>query len=171
MSTLTGYNEPVPSRDAWVEVTVGGKSLKGYLTDDALRWLEQSLLQRVNNTPFRLQEADQLTAIAASDSGTLGGDQVAGLYRVNVYREVTVADPVSSGLAITLTWTHNGNVLTRTLSAFASAPQLVGDNASDVELVEVQEGTPILYTMTYASAGGVARFAATLTAELIQPIG
>ncbi len=175
MSELIGYNEPFPSRDAIVTVTVGegdqAQTFKGFPTDDLIRWMEQSLLQRVQNTPFRLQGADELTSIDASTAGTLGGDQVAGLYRVSVYREVTTADPVSSSLQITLTWTHNGATCSRVLSSFAGAPQVLGDNASNTELVQVDPGTPILYTLTYASAGGVGRFTATLTAELVQPIG
>lgn len=159
---LPGYNEPFPSRDAIVK-----SSRKS--ADVFTRWNEQSLLNRVDRTPFRVQSSDQLTNIGASTSGTIATEQAGGLYRVSVYREVTTADPVSSSLAIALGWTHNGKSLTRTLSAFTGAPQTVNDTAGDSVVIEIDAGTPISYTVTYASnTPGLARFEATLMAELLE---
>lgn len=163
MSQLIGYNEPFPVRDAIVKETRKP-------ADVLVRYEEQSLQQRLNATPFRLQGADILTDITSSQLGTLGGDEVAGLYRVSVYREVLAADGVSSGLEGVIGWTHNGKALTRDLSAFSGAPQTISDNAGDNVIIEVDPGTPISYVLTYASAGAGAVFYAVLCAELLQPI-
>lgn len=164
MSELIGFNEPFISRDRIVDKD-------RYPTTEFVTWMEQSLLKRVQSTPFQMQSATPITNIGASTIGTLGGDSVAGLYRVTVYREVTTADPVSSGLDIVLAWSHNGKALTRTLTAFAGVPQTINDSVGDTAIIQIDAGTPITYTVVYASAGGVARFAATLTAELVQAIG
>lgn len=161
---IPGFNEPFPSRDAIVK-----PSRKA--TETLVRWQEQSLQERVDRTPFRVEVEAELT-VDASTSGNLGGDQVAGLYRIVAYREVTTADPVSSSLALVIGWTHNGKALTRTLSAFAGAPQTINDTAGDVAVIETDAGTPISYTITYASnTPGLAQFVVTLVAELVNAQG
>lgn len=157
--------EPYPVRDPIVK-----KSLKP--ADVLVRWEEQTLQNRVDASPYRVQDAEVLTDIAASAAGTLGGDQTAGLYRVSAYREVTVQDPVSSSLALVIAWTHNSKALTRTLAAFTGAPQNVNSTVGDVTAIEIDPGTPISYTLTYASnTPGLARFSCSLSAELLQSIG
>ena|SRR5688572_18688367 len=161
---LPGYNEPFPSRDVIVK-----KSRKA--SDTFIRYSEQSVEQRLARTPFRVQPFDTLTDVSASGSGTIATDQISGVYRVSVYREVTTADPVSSSLAVSVQWTHNGKALTRTLPAFGAAPQTVNDSAGDATVIEIDPGTPISYTYTYASnTAGLARFDLTIGAELLQAI-
>jgi hypothetical protein len=142
----------------------------GKATDELSKWSE-SLNRQVVASPVAPEPATELPDVSANDSGTLGGTFVAGMYRVNAYREVMVQDPVSSSLAITLTWTHNAKAMTRTLSAFGGAPQVTTDSASDVEIIEIDPGTTIGYTLTYASnTPGLARFQITLLAELLQTL-
>lgn len=130
-----------------------------------------SLERQSGASPVQPNPPIVITDVQANDSGTLGGLESAGLYRVSVYREVTTADPVSSSLAIVLAWTHNGKALTRTLSTFAGAPQTVTDTASDVEMMEVDPGTSISYALTYVSnTPGSARFTVTMTAELVGAV-
>lgn len=160
----TGNLEPYPVRDPIVKT-----SRKA--ADVLVRYEEQVVQQRLDESPQRVQAAEVLTNIAASDVGTLGGDQSAGLYRVTAYREVTTQDPVSSSLALVISWTHNGKALNKTLAAFGAAPQTIFDTAVDVIAVQIDPGTPISYTLTYASnTPALARFACTMSAELLQAI-
>ena len=130
-----------------------------------------SLERQAGASPVQPNPPILLTDVQANGSGVLGGLESAGLYRVSVYREVTTADPVSSSLTIDLAWTHNGKALTRTLSLFAGAPQTVTDTASDVEMMEVDPGTSISYTLTYVSnTPGAARYSVTMAAELVGAV-
>lgn len=139
-------------------------------TDELIKWAE-SITRQAEASPVLPQPVERLTGVAASDSGTLGGVDTAGVYRVSAYREVTVADPVSSSLAIEIAWTHNAKSLTRLLSTFSGAPQALTDTASDVTVIEIDSGTVISYTITYASNTlGLAEFQVVLAAELIQTI-
>lgn len=140
----------------------------GKSTDALVKWAE-SIERQTDAAPVRPDDGVRLENVGASDAGTLGGADVAGTYRVSAYREVVVADPVSSALGITIGWTHNGKALTRTLSAFGGAPQTVNDTASDLTVVEIDPGTTISYTLTYASnTPGLGRFFASLVAELLE---
>lgn len=143
----------------------------GKCTDELIRWAE-SIEQQADASPARPQPAEALTDLSVSASGTLGGDQAAGLYRVSVYREVEIADPVSSSLNGSINWTHNGKALTRNVSAFAGAPQTINDTAGDTIVIQIDPGTVISYTLTHVSnTPGLARFTATLMAELLQTVG
>ena len=143
---------------------------EGKPTDEMAKWAE-SMERQSSAAPVAPEPAVQLENIAASDSGTLGGDIPSGIYAVYAYREVLVADPVSSSLALSIGWTHNGKALTRTLSAFSGSPQTVNDTVSDVTVIETDPNTPISYTLTYASnTPGVARFQCSLIGNLLQTL-
>ena len=142
----------------------------GKSTDELSRWVE-SIEQQADASPTRPQPAEELTNVSASDTGTLGGDQAAGLYRVSAYREVTTADPVSSSLAVVIGWTHNGKALTRTLPAFGGTPQTINDTQGDTTVIQIDPGTVISYTLAYLSnTPALARFDVTLMAELLQTV-
>jgi hypothetical protein len=158
-----GYREPFPSNDVIVDK-------HGRPTDQLTDWVELGLERALQAAPIRLQPTEVLTDVSASDSGTLGGDETAGFYRVSGYREVTVADPVSSSLTLTIGWTHNSKALTRTFN-FGAAPQTVNDTDGVVTVVQIDPGTVISYTLTYLSnTPAMARFDVTLSAELIQSL-
>lgn len=164
MSTLPGFNEPYPSRDAIVKPN-------RHPTDILTRWEEQSLLQRVNQSPYRVQPAEVLTNVAASASGTLGGDQTAGLYRVTFYLECVAADPVSQSLTLVIGWNHNTKALTRSLAVLTGAPLAIDSTTGGVAGIDIDAGTPISYTLTYASnTPGLGKFDVTMSAELLQAI-
>lgn len=147
----------------------------GKPTDEMAKWAE-SVQRQTGASPVAPDPAAQLGVapdppIQQSRSGTLGGDIPAGLYAVYVYREVIVADPVSSSLNGSINWTHNGKAMTRALSAFAGAPQTINDSAGDVLVIEIDPNTPISYTLTYASnTPGLAEFQASLLANLLQTL-
>lgn len=150
---------------------IGDKGVnKNKATDELIKWAE-SITRQSEASPVLPQPVTRLTGVDANATGNLGGAETAGVFRVSAYREVTVADPVSSSLAIDIAWTHNGKALTRTLSAFTGAPQTVTDTISDVEIIEVDAGSAISYSLTYASnTPGLAEFQVVLAAELIQTI-
>lgn len=150
---------------------IGDKGVdKNKATDELIKWAE-SISRQSEASPVLPQPVTRLTGVDASDSGTLGGAETAGVFRISAYREVTVADPVSSSLAIAIAWTHNTKALTRTLAAFTGAPQTITDTVSDVTIIEVDAGTAISYTLTYASnTPGLAEFQVVLAAELIQSV-
>lgn len=150
---------------------VGDKGVdKDKATDELIKWAE-SITRQAEASPVQPQPTTRLSDVAASTTGSFGDTQTAGFYRISVYREVTTADPVSSSLAIAIGWTHNGKTLTRTLSTFSGAPQTTTSTASDVTMIEIDSGTVISYTLTYASnTPGLARFQVTLSAELIETI-
>lgn len=150
-------------------IGLAGKN-KAKATDELIKWAE-SIERQADASPVRPQPAEVLTDVAANATGTLTGTEAAGLYRVTAYREVTVVDPVSSSLAIAISWTHNSKALTRTLSTFSGAPQATTSTAGDVTAIEIDPGTTISYSLTYASnTPGLARFSVTMSAELIQTI-
>lgn len=140
----------------------------GKATDELVKWAE-SIQRQSGASPVAPQPGEQITDITASTSGTFGGNLSAGLYAIYAYREVVVADPVSSSLALALAWTHNGKAMTRNLSAFSGAPQTINDSKSDVEVVEIDPNTTISYTLTYASnTPDLAEFQCSLIANLLQ---
>ena len=142
----------------------------GKPTDEMAKWAE-SMERQSSASPVAPQPAEQLENISASTAGTLGGDIPAGIYAIYAYREVVIADPVSSSLALSIGWTHNGKALTRSLSAFTGAPQTINATASDVTVVEIDPNTPISYTLTYASnTPGLGRFQCSLIANLLQNV-
>lgn len=161
MVSIPGYNEPYPVRDAIVK-----PSRKP--ADVLVRWEEQSLLARVDRTPFLVQSEVELT-VDASTSLTLGGDQVAGLFRITGYVEVDVADPVSQSLTITIGFTHHGKALTRTAIVFTGTPMTINDNDGFVISIETDEGSSISATLTYVSnTPGLGVFLVSLSSELVN---
>lgn len=161
MPSIPGYNEPYPVRDAIVK-----RSRKP--TDVLVRWEEQSLLARVDRSPFRVQ-TESSASVNASTSLTLGGDQSSGLFRITGYVEVVTADPVSQSLTITLGFTHNGKALTRQAVVVSGAPMTINDNAGFVVGIETDEGTSISATLTYASnTPGLGVFLVTVSSELVD---
>lgn len=157
----------LPFNDVLVEMK--GKDA-GKATDELVKWAE-GVQRQSNASPVAPDPSVQLEDIAASTSGTLGGDIPSGLYAIYLYREVTVQDPVSSSLTVALGWTHNGKALTRTMTAFAGAPQTVNDTVGDVAVLEIDPNTPISYTITYTSnTPAMARFQCALIANLLQTL-
>ena len=150
---------------------VGSKGVdKNKATDELIKWAE-SITRQSEASPVLPQPVTELYNVNANSTGNLGGSEAAGVYRISAYREVTTADPVSSSLALSIAWTHNAKSLTRTLSAFTGAPQATTNTASDVSIIEVDVGTAISYSLTYASnTPGLGQFQVVLAAELIQTV-
>lgn len=149
----------------------------GKATDEMARWGE-GIQRQASAAPVAPNPAERLGApaagppLTASASGTIGGAIPSGMYTVYVYREVLVADPVSSSLNGTINFTHNGKALTRSLATFGGAPQTINDNIGDVIPIETDPNTGISYTLTYASnTPALAGFQVTLLANLMETVG
>lgn len=161
---IPGFNEPFPSRDAIVK-----PSRKA--DDPLVRWTEQSLLERVELTPFRVTQNGEALQVNSSSSTTLGGDQTSGQYRVTLYAEVVTADPVSQSLTLTITWTHNAKPLSRALAAFTGAPMTTLQTVGFTEVIAIDAGTPIGLQWTYASnTPGLGVFEVIANAELVEAL-
>ena len=144
----------------------------GKATDEFVKWTN-GLTRQAGASPVAPVPAETHGApgagLTATVSGNFGGTLTAGLYRISAYREVLVADPVSSSLALEIQWTHNGKALVRTLAAFTGAPQTIADSAGDVTILDIDPNTTIGYTLTYASnTPALAQFQVTMLAELLQ---
>ena len=160
--SIPGFNEPFPSRDQIAKPDLTA-------SDALMIWVEQSLQTRIQASAYRVPSISPMTNVQGSGAGVLVANATAGQYRISAYREVEVADPVSSSLAITIGFTHGTKALIRQLSAFAGAPQTINDNAGDTVVIDVDAGTPISFTLVYASnTPALARFYVSLTPELVQ---
>lgn len=89
---------------------------------------------------------NQSAAIATT---TLQTVTQAGLYRVNWCARVTVADGVSSSLAVTLTWREGSHTNTKTFAALTGDTTSTYDGA--VWPLYADSGTLITYATAYAS--------------------
>lgn len=180
MATGSLFIRPLPFDDELIITKSGAGQRQGLApkptdvgkaTDALSKWAE-GIQRQAGASPVSPNPAEHLTAIVGSSAGTIGGAIPAGIYVVYAYREVIAADPVSSSLGLTLSWTHNGKAMTRTLSAFGGAPQTVNDSVGDAEVIVIDPNTSIGYTLTYASnTPGLAQFEAFLMANLLQTIG
>lgn len=72
-----------------------------------------------------------------------------GAYRINVYTRITVPATVNSSAQITIGWTEDGQTCTRPLTA--NTGNAVDSTESDVEMINVDGGTAITYSVAYAS--------------------
>jgi hypothetical protein len=161
---IPGLNEPFPSRDEIVKA-----SRKG--ADVFVRWIEQGLLARLSASPVLAEPPVVLTDKNTTQADTIGGTQSAGFYQVNAYLECTTADGGGAPTAqLTLTWTHNGKVLTRTYTALSGSN--VANTRGEVDVIQIDGGTPVDYTIVYTAGATplLFKFSATLSLTLVASI-
>ena len=72
-----------------------------------------------------------------------------GLYRVNIYQTIAVADTVSSSLTTTIGWTDLA--VAKTFSTAAMTGNVTTANDSVVRMIHIDNASPITYATTYAS--------------------
>lgn len=156
---IPGFNEPFPVRDAIVKENRRP-------ADVLVRYEEQSLLLQVQAAPRRTQPAAQISLSSSSESGRLGGDQIAGLYRVSWAAYVRTLEAAST-VTLAVLWTYGGIVRTQTFTALNGAA--VANQQGGVHPIQIDAGTPILYTLTYVGATLV--YDATISAELVEAMG
>ena len=160
---IPGYNEPF----LWALNRVTDKD--GKASGVFSRWFDTSFQARVDATPVVADPPEVLDAQSASTSGTVGGSQSAGLYRVSYYAQIITAAGVSSGLQLTLTWTHEGVAQSETFTNLTG--NTTTTHQSQSLMIEIDPGTTIGYSLTYASNPASAMvYYAVLCAELIQPL-
>src|SRR5687767_4797856 len=99
--SLQGLNEPFPSRDKLV-------TEDRYPESEFVRWMEQSLLPRVESAAASVDNISAEGLTAGVTISPIGGDQIAGKYRFSIYLQVVTPAAATSSLQVTLTWTYNG---------------------------------------------------------------
>lgn len=148
---------PIPAQDP---IAIAGGMI-------GQRWVEYFTAQdlAVSNAPARVGLA-ALTAQGATIPATdlTSGAQSAGLFRVSEYQRVTTVAGTSSSLTFTLTYTDHGQAMSFTGAAMTGNTTTTAQ--SNVFVFYSDGGSPITYTLTYASnAAGVMRFEAYIALE------
>lgn len=158
--SLPGLNEPFPSRDPIV-------TKDGYASFDFTRWVDQSLLPRVDAAAANVEALSDTGLTTGVTITPIGGDQVAGKYRVSVYLQVLTPAGVSSSLQVTLTWTYGGIVQTETFAALTT--NLATSHQGFDYTLDLDDAGPISVTIAYASTPANAMvWNYSLTLELVK---
>lgn len=158
--SLPGLNEPFPSRDKLVTEA-------RYPEAEFVRWMEQSLLPRVDAASASVESIEASGLTDAVTITPIGADQVAGKYRFSIYLQVVSPAGVSSSLQVTLTWTYNGIVQSETF------PLLNGNatttHQGTVYSFDLDDAGPVSYAIAYASTPANAlQYAYSLSLELVK---
>lgn len=129
-----------------------------------LRWQELIGGFTVVPTKANTQVASGRTSALATT--TIFTTTAAGMYRVVVYLEKTVAGGVSSSLTPTIGWTRGGLPLSKTFAAFTT--DAAGANESFVHEFQADANTAITLAVAYASnAAATMTWSGWSTAELM----
>lgn len=115
------------------------------------QWLI-ALIDRVDNGARRVA-VERVSAQAASIGTTALpiGLIAGGLYRVSWALRVTQAATSSSSLTVGLSWTDG--TIACSLSGAAVTGNTTATTQSGTALIQVDQGTPVSYSTTYASSG------------------
>lgn len=158
--SLPGLNEPFPSRDKMV-------TEERYPEGEFVRWVEQSLLPRVDSAAASV---DTVQAAGLTDAVTItpiGSDQVAGKYRFSIYLQVVTPAGVTSSLQVTLTWIYNGIVQTETFPLLNGNANTTHQGA--IYTFDLNDAGPVSYAIAYASNPSNAMvYDYSLTLELVK---
>lgn len=117
-------------------------------------WTNQN--QVVGQSAVRLNSVALVTqsaSVAATDFS--GSSLAAGLYEIAIYARITQAAGVSSSVTLAVDWIDGGVTCAFTWPAVTgntTASVLVGPPIT----IQIEGGSPIRYTVTYASAGAPA---------------
>jgi hypothetical protein len=140
--SLPGLNEPFPSRDKLVTEA-------RYPESEFIRWMEQSLLPRVESAAANVDSIEDSGLTAGVTITPIGADQIAGKYRFSIYLQVVTPAGVSSSLQVTLTWTYNGVVQTEVFGLLNG--NLTTTHQGVVYSFDLDDAGPVSYTIAYAS--------------------
>lgn len=117
------------------------------------RWLKSlsSLRQTVDEAPQRQMTPVELTGQSAAIGLTPlpAGTITSGYYRLSTFLRVTTAAGVSSAVQVTIFFTSGGVACSYTLSNLNT--NTTTTPVSDTRLIKADGGTPISYSVTYAS--------------------
>ena len=81
------------------------------------------------------------------------GSIAPGIWRISYTARITTPATTSSSLTVTITWTDGGVTMTQTGAAITGNTTATGQSGSVV--IRVDASTPISYSTTYASVGGM----------------
>lgn len=127
----------------------------GLITDPWVKWLQfsQDTLQTTPRIFTNVTESAQAASISttAFPNAQISG----GLYRLTYSAQITQAATVSSSLAISFLWTSQDGT-----SQVVTSAAMTGNTVTTVQsgsfTVNAQTNSPISYSTTYGSVGGVA---------------
>lgn len=158
--SLPGLNEPFPSRDKLVDK-------EDYPSFDFTRWVDQSLLPRVDAAAVSVDSVSGTGLTAGVTITAIGADQIAGKYRFSCYLQVVTPAGVASSLQVTLTWTYNGVVQTEVFTLLNG--NLVTTHQGITYTFDIDDAGPVSYTIAYTSNPANAMvFDYSLSLELVK---
>lgn len=139
-----------PAQDSLIQTDPSVRERRNpfYIGANWLRWLQDSLIKRIQAAPEVLlanyQLLNQNTSIlaAALPLGILG----AGTYEVWAYVRPTTADGVGSTIAVALGWTENALALSKVVA------QVTSDSVLDAAVGAVRVTIDANSALTYATA-------------------
>lgn len=111
-----------------------------------LLWAQLISLVGQIATVAQIEQLAQTAAIATATAFTV---QSAGVYRIVVSLQKTVADGVSSSLTVTVAWISRGVSMTKTFAALTT--DTVGANDTSLWQMYVDGNSDIAYQVSYAS--------------------
>lgn len=97
-------------------------------------------------TVANLEKTGQTAAIATATAYTV---QSAGVYRIAVSLQKTIADGISSSLTVTVGWTSRGIAMTHAFAALTT--DAAGANDTDLWQFSADANSDITYAIAYAS--------------------
>lgn len=119
------------------------------ITDRWRIWLRDLLLQiNANTNRVAFIRYDAQTAAIAS-TPFKAPPLSAGQYQVNVFTQITTIGTVTSSLTVNVLFTHKGQSLTQSSAALAT--NLLTSNQGTPFVIDIDAGTPVSYSTTYAS--------------------
>lgn len=156
--------EPYPSRDPIVDKD-------GYAAPDFDKWISQTLSQAVEASPGVTPEYFSDDALNAGIVLTpLIPLATQAVYRLTGVIQIMTPDPVSNSVQVALTYFRNGVTQTETFAAVTGT--LTTTHQGFTFPFRCDGGTPISYTVTYASnTPNLCVYSLDLIVELVRTVG
>jgi hypothetical protein len=121
-----------------------------YMASTWLRWLQDSLVTRLQSAPLDLKTVTKTAQSAAIGATAVPlGSVSAGRYQITWYARITTPDAVSSSLTVTIAWTEGAVSLS--VSGSAITGNTTASLQSGVIEVDVDASSAISYATAYAS--------------------
>lgn len=159
---MSQLSEPYPSRDKLV-------TKDGYASDEFDKWLSQALEPAVQSSPNVIVGISEDSLNAGVALTPIIPTALQAVYRLSGVVQIITPDPVSNSVQIVLTYTRNGVVQTETFAALTGT--LTTSHQGISFPFRVDGGTPISYTVVYASnTPNLCVYSLNLTVEVIQVV-
>lgn len=167
-------NAPFPYNDPMVEVRKetdkwGADRLVGYITQEWTTW-QNGNQQIVNGGPIRLQSINHPDLDDALTITALLNVTSEGVYRYAHYVQIITPDAVSNSIQVTVTWTYNAVVQTRTFTAVTGITTTTYQS-DGLPSIHCDGGSTINISTTYASnTPNACIYSLDASVELLQTV-